>query len=610
MKPRILTGLLAALFLGVLGDALAAQELSPRVPYPKATVRALPLPDDSLTSPPGGYRLTVKFEDRARVRATEAAGLRSLAGVDLVEVERLADAYGLRFARLIQLPEDDLAALSERAAARSGRAQPDLSGILIVLVEDDSPRRLEQIGEALQALPVVEYAYIQTLGVPPPGDIAPPTPDLFPLQTYHSPNPGIDAAFAASRGVTGAGIRLSDCEYGWVYSHEDLVDRDCHPEPGHTIHPITIANGWDQHGTAVLGETSSVENGYGCSGMAPGAEVYTFPELSVEGGPRRVTSIANAIAGSAAGDVVLLEMQTTGAGGGYGPAELDPSVFAVSETGVNAGVIVIGAAGNGNQDLDGPAYGSYRAQGDSGAILVGAGSDDASHDKLGFSTYGTRINVQGWGTSVFTLGYGSYAAYGGDPNQNYTGGFNGTSSASPFVAAACVLLQDFAVTAFGAPLSPAELRGLVVETGRAQGSGGHIGPLPDLFAAMEALWPEWTDLGSGLAGTAGVPRLIGHGSLDPGTPWALDLTEGLSNATAAIFVSGAAANLPFRGGMLVPAPQVTILTATDGGGRIQLGGTAPAGLNPGQDFFAQIWIADPAAIAGAAASNAVTVQVP
>ena len=137
---------------------------------------------------------------------------------------------------------------------------------------------------------------------------------------------------------------------------------------------------------------------------------------------------------------MLLEMQTVGAGGGYGPAELDLAVWTVVKAGTDAGVVVVGAAGNGNQNLDSLSYVPYMNRGDSGAILVGAGSSDADHDKLWFSSYGSRVDVQGWGENVFTLGYGLFTSYGGDDRQSYTNDFGGTSSASPFIASACLLL--------------------------------------------------------------------------------------------------------------------------------------------------------------------------
>src|SRR4029078_9364840 len=100
--------------------------------------------------------------------------------------------------------------------------------------------------------------------------------------------------------------------------------------------------------------------------------------------------------------------------------------------------------GNGNKNLDGSAFSDYTSWGDSGAIIVGAGTDDVEHAKLSFSTFGSRVNVQGWGQNVFSLGYGSFAQYGGDPNQKYADAFNGTSAAAGIVADAAGLLEGFA----------------------------------------------------------------------------------------------------------------------------------------------------------------------
>jgi subtilisin family serine protease len=380
-----------------------------------------------------------------------------------------------------------LADFESRARARSRRAQPDLAGYYIVQAPKASISALKQMGERLQALPEVEYVEVEILGVPPPGDIPPVTPDLVSLQTYLASNPGLDVAYARSRGVLGAGVRVSDCEYGWTYSHEDLVDINLHPEPGHTIHSNVFVNGWEQHGTAVAGQLVAAVNAYGCSGICPDVAMYTYSEYTQEGGYRRTTCIANAIVDSDPGDIVLLEMQSTDASGQYVPAEYSLSVWQVVKAGVDAGVIVVGAAGNGAVNLDLPAHSNYQARGDSGAILVGAGTANTSHDRLSFSTYGSRVNVQGWGQSVFTLGYGGYATYGGDTNQKYTATFSGTSSASPFVAGAGALLQSFRLQQGDEPLYPSILRSLLIATGIPQGSGGHIGPFINLRAAISEI---------------------------------------------------------------------------------------------------------------------------
>jgi hypothetical protein len=484
----------AFLVLFLVGSASAA-DLQPR--------REL-APEPLVINGSCEQRLVVKFRDEIQAREAAGGGLTSRTGRELTAVTATAAALDLTFSRLIRLPEAKLNDLEARAAARSGRAQPDLAGMMIVHVPSADVASLVTAAEALQALAEVEWVCLESLGEPPPWDIPPTTPDLVANQGYREGNPGANCDFAWGWGARGAGVRLSDCEYGWNPDHEDLNEIDLHLEPGQTIDPDVFALDWDEHGTAVVGETSSMPNAYGCSGMVPDADLYTYPEWTVEERQRRVTCITHAIANSAAGDVVLLEMQTTGAGGDYGPAELNQAVWTVVKAGTDAGVIVVGAAGNGNQDLDSADYIPYMSRGDSGAIIVGAGINNVMHTKLSFSTYGSRVNVQAWGTGVYTLGYGDEPYGGGDEDQYYTATFGGTSSASPIVASACVAIQSFALYALGTPLGPAEMRQLLIDTGWPQGgTGGHIGPAVNIKKALKIRFPEVAVPGpDGLAGAS------------------------------------------------------------------------------------------------------------
>jgi subtilisin family serine protease len=76
--------------------------------------------------------------------------------------------------------------------------------------------------------------------------------------------------------------------------------------------------------------------------------------------------------------------------------------------------------------------------------------------------------------------------------RKYTGLFAGTSSASPIVAGAALVVQSVVKTRTGRPLAPSELRALLVETGSPQTDGPHgpatqhIGPRPDLRRAIGA----------------------------------------------------------------------------------------------------------------------------
>jgi hypothetical protein len=429
----------------------------------------------------------VKLQDALLARATAEGGLRSEAGRALAGLTTLAAQHGLRFRPAFPLSGPALRGLELRALQRSGREQPDLAGIFVV--EGVEGEALLSVARALHTRPEVEFTSLSWSLPPPPGDIAPTTDDYSAYQTYRDPDPGIDLAFAAALGVDGAHVQVSDCEYGWETGHEDLVDRDTHQEPGTVIPSIIAEYGYDSHGTAVLGELSAVDNGYGCTGLVPGSEVHTYPEyIELDGAEvwRRPDAVAAAVAAALPGDVVVLEMQDIQRpGGSYCPAEVEPTLWTVVRVGADAGVVLVGAAGNGSEDLDGDWYvENYLARGDSGAILVGAGSPDTTHAPLYFSTHGSRVNLQGWGGSVFTLGYGSFATVGDDPNQAYTSGFNGTSSATPIVAAAAVALQDYVLAHTGLPLGPEALREVLMATGIPQGSGALVGPLPDLAAAI------------------------------------------------------------------------------------------------------------------------------
>jgi subtilisin family serine protease len=596
-----------ALLLGLVPDA-SAQTLAPRAPLDAGPVSVPVFEGDEAQAPIGGLRLTVKLADGVRGRAVDGA-LTSLVGADLSPVADLAASEGLTFRPLIDIGEQRVDALLARAQANTGRAQPDLMGMLAVTVPSSEPAELVRVGEALRALPQVEYVHIEALGCPPPGDISPTTPDLSGNQGYVDPDPGINATAAWGQGVTGAGVRVSDCEYGWDYIHEEFNDVDLNPEPGQTIAAGVYSNGWDDHGTAVLGEMVAPDNGYGVTGSCPDVETATYPEWTNQGGFRRVACITSAIADSDPGDLVLLEMQTVNFGSNYGPAELDPNVFNVVSAGSAAGVVVVGAAGNGDQNLDSGTYSTYLGWGDSGSIIVGAGSSNSGHNKLSFSTYGARVDLQGWGENVFSTGYGWFAEYGGDEHQSYTSSFSGTSSASPIVTGAAALVQARSIELNGQGLPPSNLRQLLIDTGNDQGSGGHIGPLPDVGAAMANIGgfdPDpWVDLGLGLSGVSGVPVQTATGILVAGSAFNIQVDDVAPLQWSWWILGASDISAPFKGGTLVPSPDILagpFITAF--GGFVIVNGTFPPGIPAGTKIYSQWWTPDAQAIKGFSASNA------
>jgi subtilisin family serine protease len=193
----------------------------------------------------------------------------------------------------------------------------------------------------------------------------------------------------------------------------------------------------------------------------------------------------------APGDVLLIEQQAY-ANGTYCPVSVDPATWDAIRAAVDAGIVVVEPGGNGGADLDGPEWSGWfdRAH-DSGSILVGGGaSPSGGYEPLAWypngSSYGARVDVQGWFDGIVTTSGGDYPAFSdlflpdGDLLQGYTASFGGTSGASPMVAAAAALLQSIAIRTGAGPYAPEELRALLRSTGTPQRGGAPIGPQPDL----------------------------------------------------------------------------------------------------------------------------------
>ncbi len=319
------------------------------------------------------------------------------------------------------------------------------------------------------------------------------TPSFESYQGYLGPAPhGIDAPAAWRRGHRGAGVWFADVEGGWNAAHEDLPgDRITHvagqPIPDRT---------WRAHGTAVLGEVVGRDNGKGVVGIAPDVEQVFTASI---GGIAVADAIDTVASRLRPGDVLLIELQGSGPRGRYIPVEYWDDIYLAIEAATDRGVVVIEAAGNGDENLDHPGYQRAfdRSHRDSGAIMVGAGAPPregfADRERLDFSNHGMRVDVQGWGRKVATLDYGDLQACDGSErhytDRHYTGEFSGTSSASPIVAGAALLLEGIARQR-GRVLPPAELRELLRATGTPQAGDTRepIGPRPDLERAIAALY--------------------------------------------------------------------------------------------------------------------------
>lgn len=412
------------------------------------------------------------------------------------EVASLSNEFQLNFEKTISFSDDKWKDLEKNAKQYAGNSSSvhQLKNIFRVIVDNSSNENLLLLATEFEKLNSVNYASLISLEpIKPPLDIPPTTPDFMVNQTYIGPNPGLNMQYAWDLGLKGEGIRVRDVEYGFNKNHEDLNEVNAFLAPGMTIAEDALL--YTQHGTAVVGIIIAGNDGYGMTGLAHDAsEVILFPEWQ-EIGYSRINAVNQSIQNSTAGDVIIYEMQEDGAVAGfedYVPAEYNNVIWDLTKAASDAGIVIVAAAGNGNQNLNGTLYANYMNRGNSGAIIVGGGLSNLTHNKISYSTHGARVDVQGWSQNVFACGYGNLTMINGDINQGYIN-FSGTSSATPMVAACAIVLQSYHHSLTGNYLTGPQLRTILKETGIPQGnpSAGNIGPFPNMETAVQRVYDDY-----------------------------------------------------------------------------------------------------------------------
>jgi hypothetical protein len=487
------------------GDRLAAASPLQRRPAPHKPAHA------AVTAGQSRTQLHLKLVEglHGRVRGGSLASIKD--GEDLDAVAAVLRSHRARITPLFTASETTLANEKRNLEHAAGAQLADLNLYFRVTLPKGAPT--EQVIDQLNASDLVEIAYAEPKPLRPAMEAMPApsaTPDFSARQGYRQAAPGgIDADHAWTvAGGRGSGVKVIDIEYSWNQTHEDLAAINGKVIPNGT--PVDPWNN-DNHGTSVMGELFGTQNGFGVTGIVPDAQAGMVNANNTRG-----YDLANAIwtaqANSAPGDVILLEQQLAGPNWDaateqeeYAPVEYYQANFDAIARATAAGRIVVEAAGNGYQNLDGAEYArtfdrSYR---DSGAILVGAGGGPCgawrqpARGRLQFSNYGSRVDVQAWGECVTTAGYGDLQS--GARNLWYTAQFGGTSSASPIITGAAAILSSIAEQRGLAALTSTQVRTLLQVGATPQTTtgalSGHIGPLPNLRNAIAAL-------GGGGGGTA------------------------------------------------------------------------------------------------------------
>ena len=451
-------------------------------------------PEDDQDRPNGGGDPTgfiiVRLAEVANVAALDNA--QTLAEVakamELETLARLLDEFDLgQGRRLVTAATPGQIREMEAAAAQS--PFPPLRSLLSYWIVDARRHGGDEadIAKRLEAAAGVDRAYPQVNGDDPA--VNPANDPYNGQQGYLDPAPtGIDARWAWTQPAgCGDGMGVVDVERGWRLAHEDYVAK------GPTLLNGDNRPGSQDHGTAVFGEMIAVDNAVGVVGIANAADVVhasSYWDATTGTSADFTNAIVAAINALNAGDCIILEIQVGGA-----PVEQLDDAFDATRLASALGRIVFEAAGNSAVNLDtftvgglqilNPASADFR---DSGAIICGASDGALPHDRASFSTFGARVNCFGWGRNVVTAGYGTLDA-GTGPDDRYANAFNGTSSATPIVTGAGMVVQAMHENATGARLSPSQMRLILSNpaTGTAQGPNraGNIGIMPDLRAILE-----------------------------------------------------------------------------------------------------------------------------
>ena len=345
----------------------------------------------------------------------------------------------------------------------------------------------ENIATVLENDERVQHLYLAYAPVEPPVDIPPETPQFLDQQGYLRLAPdgfSIDYGQFWPMG-SGQGIQMANIEYGWNSDHEDLAQG-----------PQEFSWGWASgdyafHGNAVLGQVIGGVNNYGITGMAPDVTmlmVSPFAQINEY-------NVADALIQSSqflyAGDVVLIEQQFYDFDN-YCPVEISPAVFDAITHLVAQDIVVIEPGGNGAQDLDAEYWQGWfqRTAQDSGAIMVGGGTPPGDIYPTrswypGGSSYGSRVDMQGWYSGIVTAGGEGMADLyypDWDYRQAYTANFGGTSGASPMVASVAAIANAIRIERTGNAWDPMELRAAMRYSALPQPDDDpyKIGPQPDI----------------------------------------------------------------------------------------------------------------------------------
>ncbi|MFT7463932.1 MAG: putative deacylase [Pseudohongiellaceae bacterium] len=120
---------------------------------------------------------------------------------------------------------------------------------------------------------------------------------------------------------------------------------------------------------------------------------------------------------------------------------------------------------------------------------------------------------------------------------------------------------------------------------------------------------SWLNVGGGVAGALGLPALVGAGQPCSGQAVSVTMSGATPSAPATLVLGLSPVNVLFKGGVLVPSPDLLVSgLLTDGNGQLLIGGVWPSAVPLGSTLWLQYWVVDGSAPQGLAGSNGLQVD--
>jgi hypothetical protein len=250
---------------------------------------------------------------------------------------------------------------------------------------------------------------------------------------------------AQALGVTGRGIRVAILDNG--------IDPRATGITGKVVasfDAVNAANGQQEHGTATAGIVAAATNlEAGIGGIAPDVEILNVKVCTMSN--CRTEAMIPGLKWAIDNGADIISMSIGGSG-------VDGAVAALIQDAVDAGIVVVAAAGNSAcfaiwESQDGKKNrnctqtsisrnfpGSYPIDG-----LITVGAVDRERKRANYSSYNAQVDVAAPGTGVATT-------FPWGPNAD----FGGTSAATPVVAGVAALVMEAAPS-----LTPAQVQSVI-----------------------------------------------------------------------------------------------------------------------------------------------------